>query len=369
MNGFVLSAVQGERVKCKGENDPNCSLGPNKPDEVMGYHDDREIPNYWAYAKTFTLQDHMFEPVTSYSLPDHLYMVSAWSARCTPADDAGACASNLVNPGNGEHTGWGGDKPKPPAPMYAWTDITYLLHAKGVSWNYFVAGGQEPDCEDGEMFCDAGAQDYRYPSFWNVLPWFNDVQADDEVGNVVDTSEFFKNLADGKLAAVNWLIPSQELSEHPRELVSRGQAYVTQLINAVMKSPFWSTTVIFLTWDDWGGFYDHVVPPQVDSNGYGLRVPGLTISPWVKPHTIDHQVYSHDAYLRFIEDVFLDGARLDPSNDGRPDDRPTVRETVAELGNLLDEFDFDQHPNPALVLPPCPSGVDTVYSDAGPCTP
>jgi phospholipase C len=115
-----------------------------------------------------------------------------------------------------------------------------------------------------------------------------------------------------------------------------------------------------------------VAPPSVDKNGYGFRVPALTISPWVKPGAIDHTVYSQDAYLRFIEDIFLNGARLDPASDGRPDNRPTVRETAPQLGDLLGEFDFTQAPNPPLVLPVCPSGVDTVFADAGnksPCQP
>jgi phospholipase C len=139
-----------------------------------------------------------------------------------------------------------------------------------------------------------------------------------------------------------------------------------------MQSPFWDSTVIFLTWDDWGGFYDHVPPPKVDANGYGLRVPAMAISPWVKPGVVDHQVYSQDAYLKLIEDIFLNGARLDPANDGRPDNRPTVRENAPQLGDLLGEFDFTQTPNPPLVLEPCPAGVDTVFPDAGnksPCQP
>ena len=102
----------------------------------------------------------------------------------------------------------------------------------------------------------------------------------------------------------------------------RGQAYVTALINAAMKSPDWNSTAIFLTWDDWGGFYDHVVPPAVDQNGYGLRVPGLVISPYARRGYIDHQTLSSDAYLKFIEDDFLGGARLNPTTDGRPDPRP-----------------------------------------------
>jgi phospholipase C len=365
MNGFVRSFRDGRKRVCKGKNDPKCTL--LNIDDVMGYHDDREIPNYWAYARAFALQDHMFEPVASYSLPDHLYMVSAWSAACTPPSDPTRCVSDLENAGNGNHLSFGGGATVDPPPEYAWTDITYLLHKNGVSWMYFVAGGQEPDCDDGEMTCDAGTLDYTNPSYWNVLPWFDDVIADNEVQNVTDTGVFFTDLRAGRMAAVNWLIPSDDLSEHPTALVSRGQAYVTGVINAIMQSPFWSSTVIFLTWDDWGGFYDHVVPPAVDPNGYGIRVPGMTISPWVKPHTVDHQVYSHDAYLRFIEDIFLDGARLDPAHDGRYDSRPTVRENEPELGDLLTEFDFAQTPNPPLVLPPCPASVDTIFSDAGPC--
>ena len=370
MNGFIESAEIGSKKACNLPGDPNCLLGG--PLTVMGYHDDGEIPNYWAYAKSFTLLDHMFEPVTSYSLPDHLFMVSAWSATCTPANDPTGCVSDLDNPGNGAHTGTASDKPEPPNPEFAWTDVTYLLHKNAVSWRYYLASGTEPDCEDGAMTCDAGVQHYLNPGFWNVLPWFDDVKDDGEIGNVADTTQFFTDLAAGKLAAVNWIIPSDELSEHPTNLVSTGQAYVTTIINAVMKSPFWDSTVIFLTWDDWGGFYDHVAPPSVDKNGYGFRVPTMTISPWVKPGVVDHQVYSHDAYLRFVEDIFLNGARLDPASAGRPDNRPTVRETVPQLGDLLTEFDFTQTPNAPLVLAPCPSGVDTVFADAGnksPCQP
>jgi phospholipase C len=122
-------------------------------------------------------------------------------------------------------------------------------------------------------------------------------------------------------------------------------------MNTLMSSSEWSSTAVFLAWDDWGGFYDHVVPPNVDENGYGLRVPGLVISPYARQGWIDHQVLSFDAYDKLIEDLFLDGSRIDPATDGRPDPRPDVRENAAQLGDLLASFDFGQAPRPPLLLP------------------
>ena len=111
------------------------------------------------------------------------------------------------------------------------------------------------------------------------------------------------------------------------------------------------TPTIFLAWDDWGGFYDHVVPPTVDGQGYGLRVPGIVISPYAKPGYIDHQTLSFDAYAKFIEDDFLGGQRLNPKTDGRPDPRPDVRERVRQLDDLLREFNFNQTPRSPVILP------------------
>jgi phospholipase C len=118
-----------------------------------------------------------------------------------------------------------------------------------------------------------------------------------------------------------------------------------------MKGPDWKNTAIFLAWDDWGGFYDHVKPPVVDANGYGLRVPGLVISPYARKGYVDHQILSFDAYLKFIEDDFLHGQRLNPRTDGRPDPRPDVRENAKILGDLERDFDFAQKPRRPLLLP------------------
>jgi phospholipase C len=150
------------------------------------------------------------------------------------------------------------------------------------------------------------------------------------------------------------VIPNGAVSEHPRSKVSDGQAYVTRLVNSIMQSPDWESTAIFISWDDWGGFYDHLAPPVVDVNGYGIRVPGLVISPYAKQGFIDKQILSHDAYLKFIEDLFLDGQRIDPATNGRPDRRPLVREDVPILGDLRHAFDFSQEPRPPLILEPYP---------------
>jgi phospholipase C len=124
-------------------------------------------------------------------------------------------------------------------------------------------------------------------------------------------------------------------------------------------------------WDDWGGFYDHVQPPTVDQNGYGLRVPGLVISPYARSGYVDHQTLSSDAYLKFIEDDFLGGARLNPKTDGRSDPRPTVREDEKILGNMANDFDFTRAPRPAVLLPTNPPtdspSIPAYFTGMGPC--
>ena len=151
------------------------------------------------------------------------------------------------------------------------------------------------------------------------------------------------------------MTPTTTYSEHPPGLVSAGQAVRHQRSSTrSCASRDWSSTAIFLAWDDWGGFYDHVAPPHVDENGYGLRVPGLVISPYARTGYIDHQTLSFDAYVKFIEDDFLGGAAR--PGDRRPA-RPAadVREDVAQLGDLARDFDFTQKPRPPFILPPQPA--------------
>jgi phospholipase C len=342
MNGFVGQAEHAQQG-CAGTFKPSCA-GTGTPD-VMGYMDQREIPNYWTWAGDYVLQDHMFEPNASWSLPEHLFMVSGWSAKCTNPNDPMSCTSEIQNPGL--------PTAKNPDP-YAWTDLTYLMYKNNVSWGYYLSDGTQPDCADDAMVCTPGNQNATVPGIWNPLPGFSDVKSDGQTGNVQTVDHFLTAAKDGTLPAVSWVVPNGKVSEHPPALVSDGQSYVTSIIDAVMQGPDWSSTAIFLAWDDWGGFYDHVMPPTVDGNGYGLRVPGIVISPYARQGYIDHQTLSFDAYLKFIEDDFLAGQRIDPATDGRPDSRPDVRENASQLGNLTADFNFNQAPRPAMVLSTTP---------------
>jgi phospholipase C len=353
MDGFVQDAERGDRG-CTITINPKCVAGMRT--DVMGYHDAREIPNYWTYARDFVLDDHMFEPVTSWSLPAHQYMVSAWAAQCSSAA-ASSCKNNIGEPYTPAAQQRFVDRAiaTGSAPVHdAWTDITYLLYKHRVSWGYYVEQGDEPDCEDDAARCPLKPQDYKTPGIWNPLPLFTDVQKDGQLRNVQPVRSFLAAAKSGTLPAVSWITPSQVNSEHPPASVREGQAWVTNLVNKVMSGPDWSSTAIFVSWDDWGGFYDHVPPPTVDGNGYGIRVPGLVISAYAKRGYIDHQTLSHDAFLKFIEDDFLNGQRLDPKTDGRPDPRPSVRESSAQLGNIAADFDFRQPPRRPEILPTDP---------------
>ena len=243
MDGFVAQAeaiVAGcvPRVGTMPPQNPSCD--PNRAPDVIGYHDDREIPNYWTYAHDFVLQDHMFEPAISWSYVAHLFLMSEWSATCAKYGEASSCQNDLSN-FNLQTSQLGGDYPGEAQlsfPYYHldWTDLTYLLYRHHVSWRYYLSNGFQPDCDDDAAECPPVPQGVHVPGIWNPLLWFDTVHQDGQVGNIQDASHLFTDAASGALPAVSWVVPNSTVSEHPSSSITTGQAYVTNIINAIMKN-------------------------------------------------------------------------------------------------------------------------------------
>jgi len=353
MDGFISSLPTRPTMCWVDRTRPECKvqLGPQGQPDVMSTQTRAMIPNYWDYADHFTLQDRMFAPTDSWTLPAHLFLVSAWSAACTDPTDPMSCKTDINL--NDPSLRWDyGEEP-----VYAWTDVTWLLDEANVSWRYFVGNDtcEEPPCPDtGREFYGTSYNRNPLPGFTSFFERNGPVQGGSWKDNVRPVDEYLSAAADGTLPDVAWIAPASNVSDHPGgpSTIRTAMAYVTRLINAAMKGPDWGSTAIFLTWDDWGGFYDHVVPERLDRMGYGLRVPGLVISPWAKPGSIDHTTLSFDSYLKLIEDRFLGGAPLDPKTMSRPDSRPSVREDLANP--LRKAFDFSQQPLDPLILDPWP---------------
>lgn len=293
MDGFALSAN-----------------APSNPANVMGWHDYHDIPNYWDYASLYVLQDRLFESIASYSLPAHLYMLAGQSG--------GYYSMVLQNTPT----------------SYNFPEITLLLGSGQIDWRYYVNRGQVPGAADvGGSQEEADETTY---SFWNPLPAFPAVKNDStQFPRLTNATQFYTDAQNGTLPQVSWVIPNLALSEHPPSSITDGMTYVTGLINAVMNSPQWNSTAIFVAWDDWGGFYDHVDPPQVDQYGLGIRVPGIVISPYSRQGYIDHKTYSFESWLKIVEERF----GIAPM---------TGRDNTAN--DMIDAFDFTQQPRPPIIL-------------------
>lgn len=288
---------------------------------------ENDIPNYFTYARNFVLGDAFFSSLSGPSFPNHLYTVGAQSN--------GA----INNPTSGGV--WGCDSPPTATvqvmdddgslsrayPCFDFQTLADELEAKGLSWKYYAPG--------------QGQSGY----IWSALDAISHIRLSDLwVQHVVPTTDFVNDAINGTLPAVSWVVVGSGQSEHPNASVCVGENWTVQQINAVMQGPDWTSTAIFLTWDDFGGFYDHVAPPSVDNFGFGPRVPFLIISPWARPGFIDHTTLEFSSVLKLVEERF----GLDPL---------TARD--AQSNDLIEAFDFRQDPIAPLVLDTrtCPAGA------------
>lgn len=286
-----------------------------------------DIPNYWAYAQNFVLADNMFSSLPSGTFPNHLYAV---------ANDS---HGTFTTPNTASKGDWGCDAPKTVTvaqeqrtgvvnqiyPCFSYITLADKLQAAGISWKYYAP----PKGVNGYSYSTLNS----FTQFRNTTLWTT---------NIEDYSNFASDVAAGNLPAVSWISPGRIQSEHPPQDFCPGEDWTVQQINAIMSNPtLWSSTVIFITWDDFGGFYDHVPPPARDQFPLGPRVPLLIISPYAKSGYISHTQYEFASVLRFIEERFGLSALGDRDR--------TANDTT-------DSFDFSQPPLPPLILTPrsCP---------------
>ena len=290
---------------------------------TMGYLDNRDIPNYWEYARKYTLADAFFSSQMSESLTNHLYMVSAQSGGLMGSVETVEEVEKIRDDPGG----------------FSFEAIVNLLNKGGVSWKYYVE--TMPPTADEKMPPDILwyllHPDPKQFSLWNPLPAFKSVRENPvSWASLVELDQYFQDLEKGTLPQVSWIVPAFDDSEHPPAPVAQGMWYVTKIINALMKSPYWKDSVIFLTWDDYGGFYDHVPPPELDAFGTGLRVPALIISPYAKSGYVSHIPYDFTSILRLAEKRFA---------------LPNLTARDLRADPMFDAFDFGRQPLTPVVIP------------------
>jgi len=309
-------------------------VGGNKYNEFISYTQmwQQDIPNYWKYAQTFVLGDHMFSSAHSDSFPNHLYTVGA-----TADGVINIPFPPATNPSEKAYS-WGCDAPSDVTvqqiddddnidavfPCFDFPVLPQSLSNIGVSWKYYAV----PEDTIGYNFSTLDAID----SIRNGPLWSSNV--------VADTS-FIGDALAGNLPSVSWLTTGRHMTEHPPQSVCSGENWTVNALNAVMQGPDWNSTVIFVMWDDFGGFFDHVPPPTEDNYGLGERVPFLIISPYALPGHISSTQYEASSILKFVEERY---------------GLPPLTQRDANANDTQDSFNWNQPPSAPLVLTPrsCP---------------
>lgn len=288
-----------------------------------------EIPNYWAYARRFTLADRFFSTILGSSFPNHLVTITGTSQNSV---------SEPNRVGNTEWS-WGCDA------------------AKGTKVQYYLNGktGFQPPCYNTTTIADeanAARVGWRYYStqagkvgyIWSTFDAIRHIRYSRQwQTNILSNSNFVSDLQGGRLAPITWLIPKFYASDHPPGSMCQGENWTVQMVNAIMRSRFWASTVIIIAWDDFGGFYDHVPPPRMSRYMLGPRVPAIVISPYSRPAAVDDQPYDFRSILTFMENEF------------RLPHLAAFNRNVNSIGRTLN---FNQSPLPPMYLKPrtCPSG-------------
>lgn len=342
-HGFGNAQMAYDKGAMDKFNQGPCATAPYPCYEVAQRSD---LPNYWQYADNFVLNDNAFSALIGPSFPNHLYAVGG-------ASGPNASQSAVANPLNASGK-WGCDAPAGASVKLlngttqfpCMTGITTLadeMTNNGISWKYYAPQVNETGYIWNSL--DAVQQDSTGSARQNDVPW----------------QQFTSDVANNQLPQFSWIIPPGSLSEHPAPTTGSqygsgnsmcaGENWTVQQINAIMSNPaYQNNTAIILSWDDYGGYYDHVAPQQVDKLGYGFRVPMMIISPYAyamdnpaNPH-VSHTKISFGSVLRFAEETF---------------NLPSLNTRDSVDNDLASEFDFSQVHNQPLILPTrtCPGAT------------
>jgi phospholipase C len=307
-----------------------------------------DLPNYWRWASEYVLGDNFFASAQGPSFPNHLYTIAAQSGGAHENPPQGEDLLREHHQETGLFKAWGCDSlpsawinvydsegnAKKVAPCFDFTTEGDLLSRAGIPWGYYAA----TQWQNGYIWSayDAVKHIRNDPAVWQQ--------------HIFPVDDFAEQARAGLLPPVTWVTPRFELSDHPEYSMCHGENWTTRIVNAVMEGPDWQDTAIFITWDDYGGFYDHVPPPQVDDFGFGIRVPLLVISPYAKRGFVTSELGEFSSVLRFIED-----------NWGLTQLTHRDREATP----LISAFDFEQEPRPPDPLPLRTDCVGEVFPDPG----
>ncbi len=291
--------------------------------DTLGYYDGSDLPYYYALADSFTLCGNYFCSLLGPTDPNRLYL---WSAT------SGGNTSNHISHGSLD-----------------WPTIVDLLDAQKITWKCYNFG--------------LGTTTTKLEVF-NTLIFFKHWYNDPRIQFTED--DYYNDLKAGTLPQISFLITEGKVSEHPPNSILAGQHQMAKVINALIQSSSWTSSALFFTYDEGGGYFDHVAPPQVDAYGLGFRVPMLLVSPWAKRGYLSGQLYEHSSVLKFLErrfslptlasvnhqfDTSTPGRNNDAANGGSTGPAAPPRDALGHLGDFYEAFDFSQDPNYYPQLP------------------
>jgi len=335
----AITAINGGRMNCFDV------IPDGKQLQAYVQYERSQIPNYWTYAERFTLGDAFFSSVYGPTFVEHFWLVSSQSDRYVdnqrPLQGQGG-TDGVLGGYCDDPTERVWSFPKfEPGDRERIYELEENADIETLQEDYFI---ERWPCHDILTMPDLLEQrdiSWKYYTsdspYFQIFPAIPHIHYGPMADKVVDSGEFLQDMQAGRMPDVSWLLPPTPESDHPGYgALCDGENWSVRMVNAIMQSPEWKHTAIFMTWDDFGGFYDHVPPPHVDIYGYGPRVPLIVISPYARPGAIFSEVGDFSSVLRFIERIH----RL-----------PWLTARDRDANDLMGAFDFEQEPLAPMVLP------------------